>query len=317
MRGSAPSPCRVALVTVRRFCDHIEVARQIRYSRAMTPEGQAPAGATPTLPVSVSDHTSFKVAWREAGSGPPVLFLHGLGGTRTAWGPQLRGLAGRFRCIAWDMPGYGHSQPVSPLTFDAISDRVVALLDHLEIDTVDIVGLSFGGMHALHTAINHKSRVNRMILANTSPAFGLDGTTAEGWIRSRLDPISEGGTPGDLAETVVDAIAARPLTGRIRAEVVGAFSEIPAAGFRAAVECLPTHDVRSLLPAVEHPALVIVGEHDEETPVAYSELLADLLPHAELRILPGVGHLSPSEAPERFNQLVADFLSPDHHYTAE
>ena len=69
------------------------------------------------------------LAWREYGRGDPVVFLHGLGGSRTSWEPQLSGLGDAFRCIAWDMPGYGASAPVEPLTFTAIADAVIAAAD--------------------------------------------------------------------------------------------------------------------------------------------------------------------------------------------
>ena len=77
---------------------------------------------------------------------------------------------------------------------------------------------------------------------------------------------------------------------------------------RAAVECLPTHDVRDLLGDISAPALVIAGELDDETPVAYSRVLAEGLPGAELVVLDGVGHLAISEAPEAVNDLVRAFL---------
>ena len=255
------------------------------------------------------DHTASPIAWREAGSGPPVVFLHGLGGTRAAWGPQLRGLGDRFRCIAWDMPGYGDSEPVDPLSYRAIARRLVMLLDELHIDKADLVGLSFGGMHALHTAIHHPDRVGRMVLADTSPAFGMDGTTPEEWIASRLAPLDAGRTPADAAERVIDAITAVRLAGRVRQETIAAFGEIPGEGFRAAVQCLPTNDVRDQLAHIHHRTCVIVGELDRETPVSYAQVLADGLPNAEFHILDGVGHLTPAEAPNRFNQLVREFLT--------
>ncbi len=237
-----------------------------------------------------------------------MVFLHGLGGSRTAWGPQLRELSRRFRCIAWDMPGYGESDPLTPLTFSGIAKRLVDLLDELALEQADLVGLSFGGMHALHAALEAPDRIGRMVLADTSPAFGMDGTTRQDWIQSRLAPIEQGGTPADGAETVVDLITAVALTGSIRAETVGAFGRIPSEGFRAAVNCLPDHDVRAALPKIEHPTCVIVGEHDAETPPSYARALADGLANSELHIIEGAGHLTPSEAPERFNQLVERFL---------
>lgn len=257
------------------------------------------------------DHTGGSIAWREAGEGPPVVFLHGLGGTRSAWGPQLRKLSEHFRCIAWDMPGYGDSHPVEPMTYAAIADSLVALFDTLELKRPDLVGLSFGGMHALHTAIQYPNRVGRMVLADSSPAFGMDGTTPEAWKAARLAALDNGGTPGDNAELIVDAITAITLTGQVRDETVGAFGEISPDGFRAAVECLPSNDVRDELAMVEHETLVIVGELDEETPVSYAKVLSDGLPNADLVVLDGVGHLSPAEDPTRFNNEVLRFLTPD------
>ena len=255
------------------------------------------------------DHDRHPIAWREAGEGPPAVFLHGLGGTRTSWDPQLSGLADRFRCIAWDMPGYGASAPLAELTFPAIADSLAGLLDTLELDAADLVGLSFGGMHALQTAIRHPSRVRRLVLADTSPAFGLDGTTPQAWQAARLAHLDAGRRPAEFAADALDAICARPLEPPVRKQLVASFARISPTGFRAAVECLPHHDVRHALGGISAPALIIVGEADRETPVAYAEALAAGLPNATLEILEGVGHLSPSEAPERFNQLVGDFLS--------
>ncbi|MEM9131941.1 MAG: alpha/beta hydrolase [Actinomycetota bacterium] len=279
------------------------------------------------------DHSGFVdrvdrgLAWREWGTGEPVVFLHGLGGTREAWGPQLRALHPHGRCIAWDMPGYGRSAPLEPLTYAGIADRLVELLDALDVERAHLVGLSFGGMHALHTARRHPDRVGRLVLADTSPAFGLDGTTPEDWIAARLTPIDEGRVPADIAEPVLDAITAAPLVGEVRRELIAAFGRIGADGFRAAVHCLPTNDVRAELGRIDHPALVIVGELDAETPPSYAQALADGLPDARLVVLDGVGHLSPSEDPDRFNQLVRSFLfeptatpSPTHrtpHRTAD
>ncbi len=76
-----------------------------------------------------TDHLVGGLSWREAGDGPPIVFLHGLGGTRLAWEPQLEGLSDHFRCIAWDMPGYGDAAPAASLTFPGLADSIAALLD--------------------------------------------------------------------------------------------------------------------------------------------------------------------------------------------
>jgi pimeloyl-ACP methyl ester carboxylesterase len=209
------------------------------------------------------------------------------------------------------MPGYGVSDPIEPLTYRTIAERVVGFLDVLELDRADLVGLSFGGMQALHATLADPDRFGRLVLADTSPAFGMDGTSRESWIRSRLAPMDQGATPADIAETVIDSITAAPLTGRIRLETIEGFGRIPVAGFRAAVHCLPDNDIRADLPRIEHPACVVVGELDTETPPSYARALADGLPNSELHVIAGAGHLTPAERPDRFNQLVAGFLGGD------
>lgn len=256
------------------------------------------------------DHRTGTIAYRLAGTGRPVLFLHGLGGSRIAWEPQLEELGDTFRCIAWDLPGYGDSEPLERLTFPAIADAVVRLLDELGIERADVVGLSFGGQQALHVALRHPERVDRLVLADTSARFGADGTDVEAWKRLRLDPLDAGLTPAEMAEGVVDAVTAAGFAGRERERTIAAFTRIPAAGLRAAVECLPTHDVVDRLHEIDAMTLVVVGELDEETPPTYAELLATRIPHAELHVISGVGHLTPAEAPADFNRLVRAFLTP-------
>ncbi|MEM9203610.1 MAG: alpha/beta fold hydrolase, partial [Actinomycetota bacterium] len=194
------------------------------------------------------DHDAEPVAWREAGppDGDVVLFLHGLGMTRTGWDSQLAALADRWRCVAWDMPGYGASPALDePLTFAAIADSVAALLDTLDADGAHLVGLSFGGMHALHTALRHPTRVRSLTLADTSPAFGLDGvTTREGWVRARLAALDAGATPADIAPAVLDAISGPGFTGEPFEAAVASMSRIDAEGLRTAVHLLPDHDVQ-------------------------------------------------------------------------
>ena len=246
-------------------------------------------------------------AWREAGDGDVVLLLHGLGGSRTAWEPQLEALSDKWRCVAWDMPGYGGSAPISPLTFEAIADAVADLLDRLGVEAAHLCGLSFGGHHVLHTALRHPSRVRSLVLANTSSAFGGDGTDPDEWISLRTAPLDAGLSLADIADEVIAAIAAPGFEGAERDRTAAAMARIPNAGFRAACRLLPTHDVRHRLPEIQAPTLVIVGELDEETPPAYAAELHSGIPNSRLEVIPAAGHLSPAEAPGAFNDLVRGF----------
>ncbi len=127
-------------------------------------------------PVDASGPT---IAWRERGAGPtpPVLLLHGLGGSRISWEPQLAGLSATRRVVAWDLPGYGDSAPLDvPITFDALADAVARCAAEIDAPEVHLVGISFGGMIAQYTAARHPALVRSLTLLATSPKFGLDGT---------------------------------------------------------------------------------------------------------------------------------------------
>ena len=107
---------------------------------------------------------------------------------------------------------------------------------------------------------------------------------------------------------VLRSVAGPGLTGHPLDQAVTAMARIPADGLRAVIDLLPSHDVRNRLGEITAPTLVVVGEHDAETPLAYSQVLADGIPDARLEVVTGAGHLTPAEAPEAVNRLLARFL---------
>lgn len=263
------------------------------------------------------DRDEQPIAWREAGpsDGDVVLFLHGLGATRTSWDHQLDALADRWRCVAWDMPGYGASPSLAEaLTFELIADAVIGLLDTLGADAAHLVGLSFGGMHALHAALRHPDRVRSLTLVDSSPAFGLDGeTTREAWVAARLEAIDGGATVRDISPLVLDSISGPGFSGTDRDYAIASMNRIGEDGLRAAVHLLPDHDVRDRLGTIEAPTLVVVGELDEETPPSYAAALAaGIAGTRQHEVIPGVGHLTPLEAPATFNPILRSFLETVH-----
>jgi len=255
------------------------------------------------------DVDAAPVAWREAGSGPLVLFLGGLGMTRTGFDPQLAALGSRYRCVAWDMPGYGASPPPPEgLSFALLADAAAGLIETLGEASAHVAGLSMGGQVALHTALRHPGRVRSLALLDSSPAFGLDGTDPEAWKRLRLDRLDAGETPASMAEPVLRSVMAPDADDRAVAAAVASMSRISAAGLRAAIECVPSHDVQARLGEIAAPTLVLVGERDEETPLPYAEALAAGIAGARLQIIPAAVHISNLEAPEAVNIALREHL---------
>ena len=234
-----------------------------------------------------------------------MLLLHGLGGSRISWEPQLTGLSDEFRVAAWDMPGYGHSAPLSgATTFASLAGAVERWADALAVERFHLVGLSMGGMIAQYVAASLPARVESLTLLSTSPKFGLDGTTPEAWRAARLAPLDAGQTPADFASTVLRSIAGPHISDRALAGQVAAMGRITSDGLRRSIDCLITHDSRSILPLIEASTVIGVGALDSETPVAYGQALVDGIPRARLQVIDGAGHLLNVEAPEAVNALI-------------
>lgn len=266
----------------------------------------------------ITDVQGERLAWREArpgggrGSPPVVVLLHGLGGSRISWEPQLAALGERALVAAWDLPGYGASPQLSgPTTFTALADAVAGpggLADELGADRVHLVGISFGGMIAQYAAAAHPDRVASLTLLATSPKFGLDGTLPDEWRAARLAPLDAGLEPVDFADRVLNALAGPHISGEAMAGQRAAMARITGAALRRSIDCLITHDSRPVLPSIRARTRCLVGELDDETPVAYSQAIADLVPGAEVRIVPGAGHLLNVEAPDAVNATIAEQL---------
>ena len=115
-------------------------------------------------------------AHRIVGIGPEaILYLHGVGGDRTSFDAQIGAGGPGFAHIAWDMPGYGDSAALPDMTFAALAEAALRLIDALHIERAHVVGHSMGGMIAQELAAGHQDRVASLVLSATSPAFGKAG----------------------------------------------------------------------------------------------------------------------------------------------
>lgn len=254
-----------------------------------------------TLAGPYEDVVGGPVAYRAAGDpGQPVaVFLHGLGGRRSNWDPQLAALSDVRRCCAWDQPGYGES-PGLPGPLPELAATVAGWVAGLSDGPVDVVGLSFGGMVAQHLALDHPHLVRTLALLDTSPAFGLDGvTTKEAWLAGRIAPLHDTAASAERVERVVAGLVGPDCGPEVRQVLVDSMRAVPPASLEAACRSLVDHDTRERLHRITVPTLVAVGAEDTETPPAYAQEIASRIPGARYVAVPGAGHLLNLEAPDR------------------
>ena len=238
-----------------------------------------------------------------------IVFLHGIGADHRVFDDQLERFGRRARAIAWDMPGYGESEPLEPMTFPALADALAGLLDRRDVADAILVGHSMGGMVAQEFVARHGDRTAALVLVATSAAFGgADGDWQSRFLADRLRPLDEGRTPADIAVKLVAGMVGEDADPRGVRRAIESMSAIPADAYRAALHCLVTFDRRASLGTIRCPTLVLAGERDRVAAPAVVERMARAIPGAQYRLMPGVGHLANLERPDLFDRALDDFL---------
>ncbi len=253
------------------------------------------------------------IAYDIAGSGPLVVFLHGIGGNRTNWEEQLAAFSDRFCAVAWDARGYGASDdPPHPLQFSDYAADLLRLLDHLRAERAHLVGLSMGGMIIQDFYGRHAERVATLTLVDTSAGFaGVPAAVRQDFLARRLEPLERGLRPADIAPGLVPLLVATDAPVAVRERLRASLAALRSEPYTQALRAITTTDFRAGLSRVTVPTLVIVGDEDTVTPPATAEFLATHIAGATLVRIPGAGHLTNIEQPQAFNAALAAFL--DRH----
>jgi pimeloyl-ACP methyl ester carboxylesterase len=240
----------------------------------------------------------------------PIVLLHGIGGGKAQWTPQLAALsAGGWRAVAWAMPGYGESAPpADPYTFETLAAALVRLFDALDAAKAIVVGHSMGGMLALQASAQFPERIGALVLSCTSAAFGSpDGAFQRQFLLDRVAPLDAGRGMADVAAQQVPRMMSPSAAQPAREQAMAIMSAVPEATYRAALRCLVTFDRRDALALVSVPTLVLAAAADPVAPPAVMERMAERIPGAEFDMLGECGHLANLERPAAFSGALLDF----------
>lgn len=252
--------------------------------------------------------------WDATPDAPLAVLLHGIGGGRDAWGDASSGTGAAlasagFAAIAVDLPGYGGSASLEPYTLAGVAQRVAALIESLGRERAVIVGHSLGGMVAQELYAHEPRRVQALVLAGTSAAFGKPGGAwQQQFLAERFAPLDAGRGMTALAASLVAGMVGPQAPSAAVAAATALMARVPEATYRAALTALTHFDRREQLAHIAVPTLCLTGEHDRNAPPSLVQQMAQRIPGAEYLELPGVGHLAPMEAPQAFNRALIAFL---------
>lgn len=255
------------------------------------------------------------------GDSPPLVFIHGLGGSWQNWLETLPAVARARRAIAVDLPGFGRSGPVrgQDASIPGYAAVVDELCERLELDEVVLVGNSMGGFIAAELALRNPQRARGLVLVS---AAGMTPSQAELW--RAVAQLSAGGAVRRVAHGFADTIAARPGLRRAALRLVAheperlaadlvreSLSGPPPTAFYAALRATVSYLGDAWMEragSISCPTLVIWGEHDALIPVRHCDEWSRCIAGAEALVLPGTGHLPMLERPEEFNRALLAFI---------
>jgi pimeloyl-ACP methyl ester carboxylesterase len=277
----------------------------------MTASSVAPQALTPRT----IEAGGITTAYLEAGSGDPVLMLHGSGpgvsGTAN-WQYNIPVLAEKFHVLAPDIVGFGATERPADIVYSlrAWTDHVWAFLDALGIEKTAIVGNSLGGRIALQMATDRPERISRMVLMG-SPGVGMSLTEGLQALRA-YEPSHD--TMRALLRNyfAVDPTLITDELVEIRYEASvadGAYEAYRAMFFDSRHKGSELGITEDEVRAITTPTLLVHGREDKVVPVQVSVTMLGLLPNADLHVFSACGHWTQIERAEEFSALVADYLA--------
>jgi pimeloyl-ACP methyl ester carboxylesterase len=273
-----------------------------------------------SIPSKKIDLFGVSVHYVEAGKGPPLLFLHGLGGSWKDWSATLPAFAAVYQVMAVDFPGFGDSdQPEVRYSVEWLTDVMEKFIQERKLEGVNLVGHSMGGLVALNLAARPNSRVKKLIIADavgigdksefisyamTKKILGPETRweSFEGFLRDEFRGMVESFVKGQKPKTARDffeSVPKNPITGN---------RFLPMTPSVQMTASIIDFDVRPKLASIRQPTLILWGAKDHVAPPQDASLLKKEIRQSQLLLFPDSGHSPMAEHPSLFNQELRKFL---------
>ena len=253
----------------------------------------------------------------DQGDGPAVLLAGSYLWDQTMWAPQIAALSQHHRVIALDLWGHGESGslPEGTLSLDDIAHQALALLDHLGIDRISLIGLSVGGMWGARLALSVPQRINSLVLMDTY--LGVEPDATRQYYFSLFQQIEDAGEISPQLLDIVVPIFFRPgidPQSALYRDFREKLAELPAERLRESIVPMGriTFGRDDLLPRLGElnadTTLVMCGDQDKPRPPSEAREMAELI-GCECLLVPQAGHISNLENPRFVSEVLMEFLA--------
>ena len=253
------------------------------------------------------------ITYREAGSGPVLVLLHGIGSAARAFDDQLAGLSKSLRVVAWDAPGYAGSTAL-PMEAPVSADYAATLanfLDALDIKACHLVGHSLGTLMAASFAADRPQRILSLTLASIAGGHAkLPAADREKQLAQRIGDVATLGAL-EMAEKRGPRLLGPDATPVMIRRVVETMAAVRPDGYAQAARMLASGDVKADIARLPASMFVqiLYGDADVITPPARNVEIAAVRPQAPVHVIAGAGHAVYLEKPAQFNDVISRFVA--------
>jgi pimeloyl-ACP methyl ester carboxylesterase len=296
----------VMMLTLSGFTAHATPRRKA----SLSPTTSRPAIQT-TAAQSEGTATVYgiKIHYVEAGSGPVVILLHGLGGNTTNWAFNIAALAQKYRVIVPDQIGFGKSdKPLINYRIATYVDFLDAFLKELKVERASLVGNSMGGWVAAAYTIAHPEKVERVVLVDAAGFSFAPGFDTGQLIK--LNPSTREGMKELVSRVFYNKIIFMS-DAFIDSSMVARINAGDGHTIRSITESIIRREdfLDNRLSAIKHPTLIIWGREDGLLPLADGERFKKEIPNSQLIIFEQCGHVPQVEKAADFNAALLNFLA--------
>ena len=258
--------------------------------------------------------TEVELYFETRGTGEPLVLIPGFASGAWSWQWQVDELAALFRVITFDPRGVARSKMADggAISIEDIAGDIAAILDELEIEKTNVLGISFGGFVAQEFALKYPSRLKKLVLASTS--FGGPNHVLPAAEVLASFASTEGMNSADRIRRYLTQAFSQEFVTR-RADVVERFcslrqsNKVPENVYMQQLQSAMAFSTEERVSSISSETLVLTGDVDSVVPAQNSYNLAAKLPKARIAVIQAAGHMAFVERADEFNRIVRDFLN--------